>query len=292
MTWLAHPAEIRTLTYMGLATIVAGVHWSVGVFNPWLLIVSLALSFAVSAMHHNHSHCPIWRRRSLNLATDVWFTLFQGHPGYVFETMHIDNHHRFHNGPDDVTRTDRFRSGNDLRGLLAHPIEFAVAATPHIAARVFAAFRNDPRDFARIVAHYAILVGVDTLALWLDWKAAIYVVLLPQAASMFWLLASNYLQHAHTSSDSTFDHSRNFVGLLNPLVFNVGYHTAHHHAPDLHWSELPAAHQAIAPRISSILNESSFAWYLFRVFFLAVIFRRFRSKPPEPQFHMDSNREQ
>ncbi|MES2671382.1 MAG: fatty acid desaturase [Pseudomonadota bacterium] len=292
MTWLAHPAEIRTLAYMGLVTVVAIAHWSIGFFSPWLLIVSLSLSLAVSVMHHNHSHRPIWRRRGLNLVTDVWFTLFQGHPGYVFETMHIDNHHRFHNGSDDVTRTDRFRPGNDLPGLLRHPFEFAFAASPNIAARVFASFRDDPRDFAWIVAHYAILIGVDALALWVDWKAAIYVVLSPQIAAMFWLLASNYLQHAHTCGDSTFDHSRNFLGLVNPLVFNVGYHTAHHHAPDLHWTELPKAHRAIAPRISPALNEPSFAWYMFRVFFLALIFRRFRSQPLKPQLHMDSDREQ
>jgi hypothetical protein len=37
MTWLAHPAEIRTLSYMGFATTVAVAHWTIGVFNPWLL---------------------------------------------------------------------------------------------------------------------------------------------------------------------------------------------------------------------------------------------------------------
>lgn len=282
---LAHPAEVRTLACIGLTTAVAAAHWLNDAFNPWLLALSLVLSLAVSVMHHNHSHRPVWRFRGMNLLTDMWFTLFQGHPGYVFETMHVDNHHRYHNGPDDVTRTDRFRAGNDLVGLLRHPVEFAAAASPRIAARISASFREDPRDFAWIAAHYAILIGTDALALWLDWKAAIYVVLLPQLGAMFWLLASNYLQHADTRGDSEFDHSRNFLGLINPLFFNIGYHTAHHQAPDLHWSELPVAHEVLAPKISPALNEPSFAWYVLRVYFLSLVSRRFRSTPPGPNSH-------
>ncbi|MBF6023099.1 fatty acid desaturase family protein [Lysobacter niastensis] len=279
---------MRTLAGMGLVTMVAVAHWTLGAFHPWLFVLSLLLSLTVSVMHHNHAHRPLWRMRALNAATDVWFTLFQGHPGYVFQTMHVDNHHRYHNGPDDVTRTDRFRAGNNLWGLLIHPIEFAIAARPHIAARVMASFRNDPRDFACIVAHYALLVGIDVLALVIDWKAALYVVLFPQLAAMFWLLASNYLQHAHARGDSEFDHSRNFLGLINPLFFNIGYHTAHHHSPDVHWSELPAVHASLVSRMSPALNEPSFAWYLIRVFLLSLVARRFRSQPTEPA-NLDSD---
>jgi beta-carotene hydroxylase len=286
---LAHPAERRTLAYLALTTAVAAVHWWLGAFNPWLFALALALSFVVSAMHHNHAHRPIWRHRGLNRATDLWFTLFQGHPGYVFDTMHVDNHHRHHNSLEDVTRTDRFRPGNDLVGLLRHPVEFTVAAAPRIGAYVREAWRHRPREFIWIVAHYTLLFAVDALALWADWRAAVYVVILPQLSALFWLMASNYLQHAHADGDSEFDHARNFLGWLNPLAFNVGYHTAHHHAPDAHWSELPDVHRAIASRISPALNEPSFAWYCLRVFFLALWLPRFRSLPLAASPQSDSS---
>lgn len=279
MKLMAHPAEVRTLLYMVVTTWVAIAHWMHGTFSPLLFAAALLLSFAVSAMNHNHSHRPIWRCALLNRASDLWFTVFQGHPGYVFEPMHVDNHHRFHNGAGDVTRTDRFRSGNDLFGLVVHPFEFAAAASPKVVARLREMARDRPRALAGIYIHYLALVVADGITLWLDWRAALYVVLMPQGAAMFWLLASNYLQHAHTDGDSEFNHSRNFLGLINPLVFNVGYHTAHHFQPECHWSELPAVHKAITPRVASALNEPSFAGYMFRVFLLALVFRRFRSRP-------------
>ena len=279
MSLLAHPAEGRTVACMALATAVAALHWTLGQFHPVLFAAGLVLAFAVSTMNHNHSHRPIWRHNGMNRATDLWFTLFQGHPGYVFETMHVDNHHRFHNDAQDVTRTDRYRPGNDLWGLLRHPFEFAWAAAPRIGSRLRAVARADRRELGWILAQYLLLLGLDGLALWLDWRAACYVVLAPQAAAMFWLLASNYLQHAHAHGASQFDHARNFLGAVNVIGFNVGYHTAHHHDPQCHWSDLPDLHRRLAARIDARLNERSLLGYCGRVFFLALLLPRYRSRP-------------
>ena len=57
----------------------------------------------------------------------------------------------------------------------------------------------------------------------------------------------NYIQHVHADPWSEHNHSRNFVGKLgNWLVFNNGFHTAHHESAGLHWSKLPEAHAKIA----------------------------------------------
>lgn len=270
---------------MSLVTGVAVAHWCLGAFNPALFALSLVLALAVSQMHHNHKHRPIWRTGTLNRATDAWFTVSQGHPGFVFEILHIDNHHRFNNGADDITRTNRFGDRNDLCGLLVHPLHFAAAALPHVVYRIREVRLHAQREFLAILAHYALLAGVDGVALWLDWRAACYVVIAPQLAAMFWLLASNYLQHAHTDGGSDFDHSRNFLGPINQLCFNVGYHTAHHHAPDAHWSELPAVHAALAPRIAPHLNEPGFARYLVRTFLLRSPRARSRASAPTSNSH-------
>ena len=279
MRLLAHRADARTLFVMALVTAVAAAHWMAGAFSPWLFLAAMVLAFAVAPMNHNHSHRPMFRHAALNRATEAWFAVFQGHPGYVFQPMHVENHHRFHNGPGDVTRTDLHRDANDLAGLLRHPFEFAWAAAPHIGARMREIWNRDRREAGWIAAQYLLLVAVDAGALWLDWRAATYVVLAPQAAALFWLMASNYLQHAHACGTSEFDHARNFLGAVNWLGFNVGYHTAHHHEPGLHWSELPALHRELAPRIAPALNEPSLARYCFRVFFLALFSPRHRSRP-------------
>lgn len=285
MTLLAHPADRRTLAVMAAVTAVAVLHWLAGEFSPWLFGASLLLAFSIAPMNHNHAHRPLWRHAPLNRACELWFALFQGHPGYVFQPMHVENHHRFHNGPHDVTRTDRYRDANDLLGLLRHPFEFAWAAAPHLGARLRWLARRDRRALAWVGLQYLVLIGVDVAALWLDWRAALYVLIVPQAAALFWLMASNYLQHAHACAASEFDHARNFTGAVNWLGFNVGYHTAHHHAPQRHWSELPALHRELAPRIAPALNESSLARYGLRVFLFGLFSSRHRSRPFDASPH-------
>ena len=85
------------------------------------------------------------------------------------------------------------------------------------------------------------------------------------------------VQHAHAGS-SEFDHSRNFTGWINPLFFNVGYHWAHHHAPDCHWSELPMVHRKFGASVPASLNEPGFLTYMVRVFLISLPLSRFRSR--------------
>ena len=268
MKLLRHPADRRTIAYMALATAIVPAHWMQPAFNPLLLAAGIVMAFAVAAMSHNHEHLPIWRRPALNRLTDLWFTLFQGQPGFAFEPMHMAGHHRFRNNALDPTRTYRFRPGNDLVGLLRHPFEFAWVAVPMMVRHARRMWHADQPQFYGVAWEYFVLLAVDGVALALDAPRAIYCILVPQAAALFFLLASNYLQHAEARADTDFDHSRNFTGLINTLFFNVGYHTAHHHFAELHWSELPRAHARIGERISPELVEKSFVWYCTRVFVL------------------------
>jgi fatty acid desaturase len=59
------------------------------------------------------------------------------------------------------------------------------------------------------------------------------------------------------------------VGLINLALFNNGYHTIHHEAPGIHWSQTPAAQKEIQHLIDPSLNERSFWWYMLRVYLLA-----------------------
>lgn len=282
MKWLRYRADVRTVAYMLVAIAIPVVHWSLNGFSVWLLTASVVMAFAISAMHHNHAHVPIWTSSAPNVMTELWFAVFQGHPGFVFNPMHVENHHRYHNGPKDLTRTHRCFDSNNLFGLLFHPFEFIHGAVPHILSHARQIMRDDGWGFMLVVSQYILIVIVDGLLVWVDATRALYCVLVPQGAALFFLLISNYLQHAHADGESEFNHSRNFLGLINPLFFNVGYHTAHHHAATLHWSELPDMHRKLAPRIALHLNEPSFGWYCLRVFVLGVFFRRFRSNAMPP----------
>lgn len=274
MKWLCYRADVQTVVYMVIATGIAVAHWSLDGFSIWLLAAGMVMAFAVSIMHHNHAHKPIWTSSRINQLTDFWFTLFQGHPGFAFEVMHVQNHHCYHNGPNDLTRTYVIHDSNNLPGVLLHPLVFVCVTLPHLVEGARQIYCNDGRRFSIVALHYFVLIAVDAGLFLVDAQKALYCVLIPQGASLYFLLVSNYLQHAHADGESEFNHSRNFLGLINPLFFNIGYHTAHHHAPLLHWSELPALHRALAPRIAPQLNEPSLLWYCLRVFVIGLCVRR------------------
>ncbi|MNJ76368.1 hypothetical protein D3C77_736360 [compost metagenome] len=75
------------------------------------------------------------------------------------------------------------------------------------------------------------------------------------------------------------NYARNFEGLVNPLLFNIGLHTAHHEHPRAHWSELTRLHRDhYRGRVRSELNERGLTPYMFRVFILGAFVARFRSR--------------
>jgi beta-carotene hydroxylase len=275
---LRHSADRRTLLYMAVTTGVLIAQWTAETFQPQLFAASLVLAFAVSVMHHNHQHLPLWKSAWLNHATDVWFTLFQGHPGFCFGPAHVGDHHAHPNTERDTTRTWRWHDGNSLLGFLAHPAHFAWAVLPLLARHARQLWHTEPGRFGIVVLHYAVLASAVGLALWVDWARAVLFVVIPQAVAMFFLLGANYLQHAHADDLSRWNHSRNFVGWLNPWFFNVGLHTAHHEHGDAHWSELPRLHAQIAPRLDPRLVEPSLIGYALRVFGAAVLFPSLRSR--------------
>lgn len=275
---LRHRADCRTLLYMAAATGVLIAQWTADRFDPLLFAASLVLAFAVSVMHHNHQHLPLWRAAWLNHATDLWFTLFQGHPGFAFHPAHVGDHHAHPNAQPDTTRTWRWGDGNSLLGFIAHPVLFAYAVGPLLGRHVAQLWRTDRRRLALVALHYAFLAGVVGLALWADRERAVLFVLIPQAAALFFLLAANYLQHAHADDLSRWNHSRNFLGWVNPLFFNVGLHTAHHADGDAHWSELPRLHAQIASRLDARLVEASLFAYGMRVFVAAPFVPALRSR--------------
>lgn len=274
---LKHRADLQTLLYMLISTALPLLQWQLDYFSPLLFLASLIMAFAIGAMHHNHSHSPIWRSNVLNRLTDYWFTLFQGHPGYVFFPAHLENHHRYLNGAKDFTRTYRCRDDNNLLGFTIHPLESACTLLPVLASHLCVLWKKRRARFYVVVSHYCFLIACVALAFVLDWHKALLYMVIPQLAALFFLLASNYLQHAHADENSFYNHSRNFIGLLNPLFFNVGYHTAHHHYSKLHWSRLPQAHALIADRIDPRLIEKSFSWYCLRVFVFSLLVPGLRS---------------
>lgn len=275
---LRYKADIRTLIYMAVTTAVFVIQWRIGAIQPALYVLYLFLSIAVTVIAHNHNHIPIWRSKVLNGLTDYWLTIFYGFPAFAWIPTHNMNHHTLNNREGDYTITYRLTEQNTLLMLLAYPSVSSYYQQQPIRDYLKDHWRTDKKMFFFYASQYALLGAWIIGGLLLDWKKAIFFIIIPQQVGLFSVLVFNYVQHVHADEESALNHSRNFTGFLNKLLFNNGYHTVHHERAGTHWSKTPEAHAKVADQIDGSLNERSFWGYIFRVYFLGAVFPRFRTK--------------
>ena len=298
---LRHGRDWQSLVYMALLPLLALQQWHHG-FSAPLYALMLFLTLGIGVIHHNHTHLRMWQGRRANRCTDYAITLLQGHPSCVFWPSHVRNHHRYKHGAKDIARTYRFGAdSNHLVGYLLHPFQAIGVLYPAIFLWLSSLRRHWPGVWRYCLMQYGVWLSSWLILLAIHPGKALLYVILPQLYGLHWLLATNYLQHAHADGSAEsrhghpqFNYARNFEGLVNPLLFNIGLHTAHHENSRAHWSELSTLHQQhYRQRVHPALNEAGLIPYMLRVFVLGTVMPGLRSKslqrPPEspaaPQPH-------
>jgi fatty acid desaturase len=94
------------------------------------------------------------------------------------------------------------------------------------------------------------LYALIGLGLWLRPENMVLVFLLPAALTLLHTCWATYEHHAGLPTTSHFEATTNREhALYNAMSWNLGYHTAHHVQPGLHWSELPRFHEELRDRI-------------------------------------------
>lgn len=264
---LRYAADMRTLIYLAFTAALCVADWRH--FLPALYAAQIFLFFCTAVISHNHNHLSIWKSRAANLVTSWVIGLFYGHPAIGWVPTHNQVHHKFNNGPQDSSRSPKLFRGNHLGSIFVYPLLTNFEQTREISAYIQELWRKDRTAFWMALSEYVVFFGTMAGLFLLDWRKALVVFFIPQQVALFAIQAVNYLQHVETDSTSEWNHSRNFVSrMLNALLFNNGYHTAHHEKPGLHWSLTPALHAQIENNIHSELQQSSWLRYFGYTFFV------------------------
>ncbi|MGE0215875.1 fatty acid desaturase [Mycolicibacterium sp.] len=244
---LENPANIGPLIHilLWLALLAVGLltpaveHWYLAV--PLVILLSLLnLSLTIGVLHM-HTHRPLAVSRRVNRAIDLLCALPGGLTEVDMREVHIINHHRFNDGPRDITTT----AGRE-HGLRA--IWYWVSYSPMIhlhtirmlfAPNISAERRKRRHRYLTDVAALVVLIGAT--AYFADPLRFAVFYLVP-----FVLVQINagyfaWLTHAPARVfDDDPSRSINTVGnILNFLTFNQGYHSVHHRYPGIHWTEIP-----------------------------------------------------
>lgn len=275
-------ADYRTILWTLVPPVLIAVQYARPELIPWLLIPTMYFALSCGIIAHNHNHCPTFKSRDMNQLFGNWISIFYGFPTFAWIPTHNLNHHKFLNTEGDYTITWRYT--NRHNAFVAATYFFVSAYQQQFPTKAFLqkAKTSNPSLYRRIMVQYAFWLGTYAtllaLAIWLHGVGqGVYVAVLavgiPALFSLWTIHLFNYEQHVHTNPWSEHDHSRNFVSpTLNFLLFNNGYHAAHHENPGTHWSELKACHEKIAPLINPRLIERSMWWFYFRQYALALIF--------------------
>jgi fatty acid desaturase len=244
---LENPANIGPLVHMalwggllalGLMLPAAG-NWYVAA--PLMVLLSLLTLSLTIGILHMHTHRPLFVSRRLNRMIDVMCCLAGGLTAVDMREVHIINHHRYNDGPLDITSTEGREHG--LRAVW-YWLTYSAHIHRHTTRMLFAAKVSAERrkrrhaylvDVALLVVFLGILAGfADTTRLFLFY--VIPFVLVQVNAGYF-----GWLTHGPARGfDDDPSKSVNTVGnVLNFLTFNQGYHSVHHRYPGIHWTQIP-----------------------------------------------------
>jgi beta-carotene hydroxylase len=261
---LRNTADVQSFAFLTLQTALMIGLWT-GVFRnlaAWYAVAWLAICAA--NVKHNHMHRRTFRARWPNLLLDHWLGLLTGTTATSILTEHNLRHHGHSNTEEDFVRAHLV----GFRSQWLNVICFFPRAAWELYIRKPLDFplwwRSNRPLFWRALAEQTTLWGVFTVLMIADWRATLLYVALPWLHGQWWLVTFNLLQHQALAPDDPWQNSRNITGRwFNFFFFNVGFHTAHHLRPTLHWSELPAFHEReIAPRIDpQLVSPTLWAFY-------------------------------
>lgn len=280
---LKNKNDIKSLMYMLVTSVLFAVLWTKGAeMSLWvqipLYIWFMFMSVSVAVMAHNHNHLSMWKNKYMNILTDNWLTVFYGFPVFAWIPTHNTNHHKYVNKEPDYTKTWRFTEKNNLFTVLTYPSVSGFYQQSVVGSHYFETYsRNKEKFFWYTIQILCLVVWIAAFAI-MDWRKALLYVVAPQQFSLFSVLLFNYVQHVHADEETKYNSSRNFMGLLNIMLFNNGLHTVHHLYPSVHWSALPEHHENVKHEIDDSLIESGFWSYMFKSYVLGLFIPKYRTK--------------
>lgn len=277
---LRYSADFRTLLWVLAMPIVVAAQYLRPELCIYLSPLSCYLALTAGVIAHNHNHCPTFAGRRMNTVFGHWLSMFYGYPTFAWIPTHNLNHHKFVNRAGDATIT--WRHTNRHNALVAATYFFVSSYWQSDPIKTFIrkARAGNRRLYRQILFGYALWIGtaVGMLALGIalhgwgtGFKVWIAATFLPAFFALWTIMLFNYIQHVHTDPWSAHNHSRSFTGrLLNFMLFNNGFHAAHHENPGTHWSLLPELHARIAPEIDPSLKQRSMWWFFAKTYVLAL----------------------
>jgi hypothetical protein len=200
----------------------------------------------------------------MNKVFQVVLGFTYGHSTSAYVPGHNFSLHKYTQTPKDAIRTTKARYRLNILNQLFF---FFIMSGDILKGEIRFArkmYTERPAWFRQYALEMVLVIGIKVVLAFVNWKCFLLFVFIPHQYAAWGIVGTNYFQHDGCDEEHPYNHSRNFTGgFLNWLLFNNGYHGAHHMKPNLHWSLYPAYHATqLRPFIHPELDKKSLLAYL------------------------------
>lgn len=260
-TILRYTADRYTVIHVCLVAALQFLLWSQA--SPGIAALAmlplLVLTMMSAPIHHNHQHINVFRSPLLNRIFEVPLTMQTGIGPYSWVLHHNLGHHQnYLEQRPGTSSVDESRWTRGDGGQMGR-VEYSLHLFFTHQIDIYRVGKKHPKIYRKYLLMKLPIWGTIALLFWLHPLNTLIVYL---ALPLGTLLHTCWVTYEHHSGLYTDDHnlaSRNRSSrIYNLLSQNLGYHTAHHMRPGLHWSELPKFHEEIQSKIPETLVNPAF----------------------------------
>lgn len=193
---------------------------------------------------HNHAHCAMFKYKFANIAVEYMYFFQHALTPYFGKIQHVLMHHNFY--MDQSKEPQPWLKDNKP----VNKFDYVFFGTLGLYSDVFRYSKSFKRLETPFSRHFAGCMVLLMLLVAVNPLGAVFAFILPASLALFNLTAHSWAHHNGLSLTDPWAATRSDVNVRsNWFLFNIGYHTAHHYKPAVHWSELPELHARIAHKI-------------------------------------------
>jgi fatty acid desaturase len=242
---------IHLLTLIHLTVIPLGIFlffpfipgiWWWAAFAVWFYIGHVKLRGPFGLMLHNISHRRLFKKKYnwLNRYI-IWIVCpFFGHTPETYFVHHVGMHHEENNMEDDASSTLAYQR-DSVTDFIRYYFNFLFLGFRDTFMYMFR--RKKKKYYMRLTAGEISFYLLCILLLFVNLKAAIWVLIVPFILSRLVMMLGNWTQHAFVDPKEPENMYRNCYTCINTSYntkcWNDGYHLTHHLRPGAHYTEMP-----------------------------------------------------
>jgi fatty acid desaturase len=259
-TILKYKADRFSVSFvLGVFTLHAAAFLFAPTWLAVLCVIPLAIaSMFVAAMNHHHQHLNTFKSPALNRFYELALSLQTGIAPYAWVLHHNLGHHRnyLNQRPHESFDESKWTRAD---GSQMSRIEYTINLLANHQIDIIRVGRRHPKYFRPFLLMKIPLYAVLGLALYYNPINAVLCILLPGYIALAHTAWATYEHHAGLYPNDHHDSSYNNLNpIYNALTCNLGYHTAHHKRPGVHWSLLPDVHDDIKDQIPAEMIQTNF----------------------------------